>query len=470
MDADEVIKLIEEGRVEVVDLRFMDFPGLWQHFSVPARKVTRASLEEGFGIDGSSVRGWQAINESDMLIFPDPSTAVIDPFSEVPTLIMNCTIADPITRENYPRDPRFTAIKAERYLQSSGIGDAAYFGPEAEFFVFDDIRYDSTPNACYYFLDSAEGHWNTGRVENPNLGYKIRLKEGYFPVPPADSMQALRNEMMLTMQRCGLDVECHHHEVASGGQAEIDLKYDTLVRIADHLLLYKYIVKNVARRHGKSATFMPKPIFGDNGSGMHVHFSIWKGGEPLFAGDGYGGLSEVGLWAIGGLIKHGRALVAITSPTTNSYRRLVPGFEAPVNLAYSCRNRSVAIRIPMISPNPAARRIEFRCPDPSCNPYFAFSAMLMAALDGIRNRIDPGEPLDKNIYELPPQELARIPSTPGSLEEALEELERDHEFMLQGDLFSQDVIETWINWKREKAILPVQLRPHPYEFELYYDL
>jgi len=432
--------------------------------------VTRASLEEGFGIDGSSVRGWQAINESDMLIFPDPSTAVIDPFSEVPTLIMNCTIADPITRENYPRDPRFTAIKAERYLQSSGIGDAAYFGPEAEFFVFDDIRYDSTPNACYYFLDSAEGHWNTGRVENPNLGYKIRLKEGYFPVPPADSMQALRNEMMLTMQRCGLDVECHHHEVASGGQAEIDLKYDTLVRIADHLLLYKYIVKNVARRHGKSATFMPKPIFGDNGSGMHVHFSIWKGGEPLFAGDGYGGLSEVGLWAIGGLIKHGRALVAITSPTTNSYRRLVPGFEAPVNLAYSCRNRSVAIRIPMISPNPAARRIEFRCPDPSCNPYFAFSAMLMAALDGIRNRIDPGEPLDKNIYELPPQELARIPSTPGSLEEALEELERDHEFLLQGDVFSQDVIETWINWKREKEILPVQLRPHPYEFELYYDL
>jgi len=470
MDADEVMKIIREGKVRVVDLRFMDLPGLWQHFSVPAEMVRPASLEVGFGIDGSSVRGWRAINESDMLIIPDPATAVMDPFSELPTLIMNCTIADPITKENYARDPRFTAIKAERYLQTSGVGDAAYFGPEAEFFVFDDVRYDSTPNACYYFVDSAEGHWNTGRVENPNLGYKIRPGEGYFPVPPADSMQALRNEMMVTMQQCGLKVECHHHEVASGGQAEIDLKYDTLVRIADQLLLYKYIVKNIARRHGKTATFMPKPIFGDNGSGMHVHFSLWKEGEPLFAGELYGGLSETALWAIGGLLKHGRALVAITSPTSNSYRRLVPGYEAPVNLAYSCRNRSVAIRIPMISARPAARRLEFRCPDPSCNPYLAFSAMLMAAIDGIKNKIDPGEALDKNIYELPPGELARIPSTPGSLEEALEELERDHEFLLHGDVFTQDVIDTWIAWKRENEVMPVKLRPHPYEFELYFDL
>ncbi len=470
MDGHELIKTIREKKVRVVDLRFMDFLGLWQHFSVPAEKITAESLQEGFGIDGSSVRGWQAINESDMVIILDPATAVMDPFGELPTMIVNCMIADPVTRENYARDPRFTAVKAERYLQTSGVGDTAYFGPEAEFFVFDDVRYDSTPNSCYYFVDSVEGHWNTGRLESPNLGYKIRSREGYFPVPPADSLQGLRNEMMATMQQCGLDVECHHHEVASGGQAEIDLKYDTLVRMADKLLLYKYVVKNVARRHGKTATFMPKPIFGDNGSGMHVHFSIWKGGEPLFSGDRYGGLSEVALWAVGGLLRHGKALVAITSPTSNSYRRLVPGYEAPVNLAYSSRNRSVAIRIPMISTSPAARRIEFRCPDPSCNPYFAFSAMLMAAIDGIKNRMNPGEALDKNIYELPPRELARIPSTPGSLEQALEELERDHEFLLQGDVFTQDVIDTWIKWKRENEVMPVKLRPHPYEFELYFDL
>jgi len=470
MDGHELIKTIREKKVRVVDLRFMDFLGLWQHFSVPAEKITAESLQEGFGIDGSSVRGWQAINESDMVIILDPATAVMDPFGELPTMIVNCMIVDPVTRENYARDPRFTALKAERYLQTSGVGDTAYFGPEAEFFVFDDVRYDSTPNSCYYFVDSVEGHWNTGRLESPNLGYKIRSREGYFPVPPADSLQGLRNEMMATMQQCGLDVECHHHEVASGGQAEIDLKYDTLVRMADKLLLYKYVVKNVARRHGKTATFMPKPIFGDNGSGMHVHFSIWKGGEPLFSGDRYGGLSEVALWAVGGLLRHGKALVAITSPTSNSYRRLVPGYEAPVNLAYSSRNRSVAIRIPMISTSPAARRIEFRCPDPSCNPYFAFSAMLMAAIDGIKNRMNPGEALDKNIYELPPRELARIPSTPGSLEQALEELERDHEFLLQGDVFTQDVIDTWIKWKRENEVMPVKLRPHPYEFELYFDL
>jgi len=470
MDAQDVLKMIAEQKAEVVDLRFLDFPGLWQHFSVPASKVTEESLGEGFGIDGSSVRGWQAINESDMVILPDPNTAVMDPFSKTATLILNCNTADPITKEEYARDPRFIAIKAERHLQTTGIGDAAYYGPEAEFFVFDDVRYDSAPNASYYFIDSVEGHWNTGRVEAPNLGYKIRQKEGYFPVPPSDSMQELRNEMMLTMQQCGLDVECHHHEVASGGQAEVDLHYDTLLRSADSLLLYKYIVKNVCRRHGKTATFMPKPIFADNGSGMHMHFSLWKGGEPLFAGDGYAGLSEMALCAIGGIIKHGKALVAITSPTSNSYRRLVPGYEAPVNLAYSSQNRSVAIRIPMISPAPAAKRIEFRCPDPSCNPYLAFSALLMAAMDGIQNKIDPGDPLDKNIYELPPQELARIPNTPGSLEEALDELEKDHEFLLKGDVFTQDVIDTWIEWKRQNEVMPIKLRPHPYEFDLYYDL
>ncbi|MFW6279701.1 MAG: type I glutamate--ammonia ligase, partial [Planctomycetota bacterium] len=382
MDMDDVMHIMEEEDVEVVDLRFMDLPGLWQHFSVPADMIDAEALESGFGIDGSSMRGWRSISESDMVIFPDPDTAVMDPFSQTPTLIINCNIADPITKENYARDPRFTAIKAEKYLQTSGIGDTAYFGPEPEFFVFDEVRYDSRQNSSHYFVDSVEGHWNTGRKESPNLGYKMRSKEGYFPVAPADSMQELRNDMVKLMGKCGLEVECHHHEVASGGQAEIDLKYNTLLKMADQLLIYKYIVKNVARRNGKTATFMPKPIFGDNGSGMHVHFSIWDEGEPLFAGEGYGGLSEMGLWAIGGLIEHGGALVAITSPTTNSYRRLVPGYEAPVNLAYSSRNRSVAIRIPMIEPTPASRRVEFRCPDPSCNPYLAFAVTLAAGLEG----------------------------------------------------------------------------------------
>jgi len=470
MTPKDVLKTIEEQKVEVVDLRFMDFPGLWQHFSIPAAGLKEDSFAEGFGIDGSSVRGWQPISESDMLVFPDPDTALLDPFSEVVTLILICNIGDPLTRENYPRDPRFIAMKAQRYLKSTGIGEVAYFGPEAEFFVFDDIRYDSTSNSGYYYIDSVEGRWNTGRQESPNLGYKIRHKEGYFPVPPTDSMQQIRNDMMLTMQRCGLEVECHHHEVATGGQAEIDLKYDSLLKTADKLMLYKYIVKNVARRHGKTATFMPKPLFGDNGSGMHIHFSIWKDGEPLFAGDRYAGLSPEALFAIGGILKHARALVAITSPTTNSFKRLVPGYEAPVNLAYSSRNRSAAVRIPMYTDKPSSKRLEFRCPDPSCNPYFAFSALLMAALDGIKNKLSPGEPLDRNIYELPPQELAQIPSTPGSLAEALDELERDHEFLLQGDVFTQDVVDTWIEWKRTNEVLPVQLRPHPYEFALYFDL
>jgi len=470
MTAADVLQTIEEHAVEVVDLRFMDFPGLWQHFTVPADSLDEDSFEEGFGIDASSMRGWQSITESDMLVFPDPETAVLDPFSETTTLIMTCNIADPLTRENYARDPRYTAKKAENYLQTTGIGDVSFFGPEAEFFVFDDIRYDSTSNAGYYFIDSEEGRWNTGRCEDPNLGYKIRHKEGYFPVPPTDSMQELRNEMMRIMRRCGLEVECHHHEVATGGQAEIDLKYDSLLRIADQLMLYKYIVKNVARRHNKTATFMPKPLFGDNGSGMHVHFSIWNEGKPVFAGNKQAGLSEEALYAIGGILAHAPALVAITSPTTNSYKRLVPGYEAPVNLAYSTMNRSVAIRIPTYSDEPAAKRLEFRCPDPSCNPYFAFAAIQMAALDGIKNKISPGPAVDKNLYELPPQELARIPCTPRSLGEALTALERDHEFLLQGDVFTQDVIDTWIEWKRENEVEPVQLRPHPYEFALYFDL
>ncbi|MFO7959042.1 MAG: type I glutamate--ammonia ligase [Candidatus Brocadiia bacterium] len=470
MTVQDVLTTIAEEKIQVVDLRFMDFLGQWQHFSVPAGKLEEDSFEEGFGIDASSVRGWRAIEESDMLVRPDPDSAVQDPFSEAPTLILNCTVADPITKENYDRDPRYTAIKAEQYLRTSGIGDEAYFGPEAEFFIFDDVRYDTTTNASYSFVDSMEGSWNTGRDEEPNLAHKIRTKGGYFPVPPIDSMQELRNRMMLTMQKCGMDVECHHHEVATGGQAEIDLKYDRLLRTADQLLLYKYIVKNVARRHGRTATFMPKPLFGDNGSGMHIHFSVWREGEPVFAGDEYAGLSQEALYAVGGILRHARALVAITSPTTNSYRRLVPGYEAPVNLAYSCRNRSAAVRIPMLSPAPAAKRIEFRCPDPSCNPYFAFSAILMAALDGIKNRLEPGKPLDKNIYELPPQELARIPRTPSSLEEALDELEADHEFLLHGDVFTQDVVHAWIEWKRKNEVEPVNLRPHPHEFALYFDV
>ncbi|MGD2174005.1 MAG: type I glutamate--ammonia ligase [Candidatus Brocadiaceae bacterium] len=470
MGVEDVLKVIEQRDIRVVDLRFMDFPGQWQHFSIPAHKLTEESFDEGFGIDASSVRGWRAIEESDMLVRPDPEHPVVDPFSETPTLILNCTVADPITKQNYDRDPRYTAIKAENYLRTSGIGDVAYFGPEAEFFIFDEARFDTTTNAGYYYIDSVEGSWNTGREENPNLAHKIRTKGGYFPVPPVDSMHELRNRMMLTMEECGMEVECHHHEVATGGQAEIDLKYDRLLRSADNLLLYKYVVKNVARRYQKTATFMPKPLFGDNGNGMHIHFSIWKDEEPLFAGDGYAGLSDEAIHAIGGVIRHARALVAITSPTTNSYRRLVPGYEAPVNLAYSCRNRSVAVRIPMLSPARAAKRIEFRCPDPSCNPYFAFSAILMAALDGIKSKTDPGKPLDKNIYELPPRELAQIPRTPGSLAEALDELEADHEFLLHGDVFTQDVIRTWIDWKRTNEVEPVELRPHPHEFELYFDV
>ncbi|HZT83015.1 MAG TPA: type I glutamate--ammonia ligase [Gemmataceae bacterium] len=470
MTPKEVLALIRAEEVKAVDLRFMDFPGLWQHFTIPADALDEAVFEEGLGFDGSSIRGWQAINESDMLVMPVPETAFIDPFCKEKTLTMICNIQDPLTKEDYTRDPRNVARKAVNYMKSTGIADTAYFGPELEFFVFDDVRYDQTQYSGYYFLDSVEGAWNTGREERPNLGYKLRYKEGYFPVPPSDATHDIRSEMMLTMIQCGLKVEAQHHEVATGGQGEIDMRFAPLVEMADNVLKYKYIVKNVARRHGKTATFMPKPIFMDNGTGMHVHTSLWKNGVNLFAGSGYAGLSEMALYAIGGLLRHAPALCAITNPTTNSYKRLVPGYEAPVNLAYSRRNRSASIRIPVYSPSPKAKRIEFRCPDGSSNPYLAFSAMLMAMLDGIKNKTKPGEPLDKDIYDLEPEELAKVPKAPGSLEEALHHLERDHEFLLQGDVFTRDVISTWIWYKREKEVDAVRLRPHPYEFALYFDI
>lgn len=470
MTPKEVLALCREKDVKAVDLRFMDFPGLWQHFTIPVTKLTEDLFEEGLGFDGSSIRGWQAINESDMLVVPQPETAFIDPFTEMATLVLICNIQDPITREDYTRDPRNVARKAVNYLKSTGIADTAFIGPEAEFFIFDDVRFDQKSQHGFYYLDSIEGEWNRGRDEKPNLGYKLRHKEGYFPVPPADQMMDIRNEMMQMMIDCGMDVEAQHHEVATAGQSEIDLRYQELVRMADSLLTFKYIIKNVAKKHGKTVTFMPKPMFGDNGSGMHVHVSFWKDGEPLFAGSGYAGLSEMALYAIGGILKHAPALCALTNPTTNSYKRLVPGYEAPVNLAYSQRNRSAACRIPMYSPSPKAKRIEYRCPDPSCNPYLAFSAIVMAAIDGIQNKINPGDPLDKDIYDLPPEEAAAVPKTPGSLDAALDALEADHEFLLRGDVFTQDVIKTWINYKRVNEVDAVRLRPHPYEFCLYYDI
>ena len=470
MTSKEVVKFAKDHGARMVDLKFMDFPGMWQHFTVPIHQLEESSFEEGFGFDGSSIRGWQAIHASDMLVIPDASTAVLDPFTEAPTLSLICNIVDPITKEKYTRDPRNIAQKAEAYLKSTGIADTAYFGPEAEFFIFDDIRYDSKENCAYYYIDSVEGQWNTGSSDKPNLGYKARYKEGYFPVPPTDSMVDIRTEMVLTMEKVGIQVEAQHHEVATAGQAEIDMRFNSLTKIADSLMWYKYIIKNVARKHGKTVTLMPKPIFADNGSGMHTHQSLWKGGQPLFAGNGYAGLSDLALWYIGGILQHAPALCALVAPTTNSYKRLVPGFEAPVNLAYSSRNRSAGIRIPMYSPNPKTKRVEVRFPDCSCNGYLAFSAMLMAGLDGIQNKIDPGLPLDKDIYELGPEELKNVPSVPGSLDQALRELENDHEFMLKGDVFTQDAIDTWIEYKRKKEVDPVRLRPHPYEFVLYYDI
>jgi glutamine synthetase len=467
---ENVFKLVKEHNVKMVDLKFMDFPGQWQHFTVPIHELSEESFEEGFGFDGSSIRGWKSINESDMLVIPDPTTAFIDPFIQTPTLSLICDVYDPVTKERYERCPRYIAQKAEAYLKSTGIADTAYFGPEAEFFVFDDVRFDQNVHEGYYYIDSIEGQWNSGRDEKPNLAYKPRYKEGYFPVPPFDSLNDIRNEMVLIMEQCGLEIEAQHHEVATGGQCEIDFRFAPLVKCADNLLIFKYIVKNVARRHNKTATFMPKPLFGDNGSGMHTHQSLWKDGQPLFYGNGYANLSDIALYYIGGILKHAPAICAITNPTTNSYKRLVPGFEAPVNLAYSQRNRSAAVRIPVYSTSPKSKRIEVRFPDGSCNPYLAFSAMLMAGIDGIINRIDPGEPLDKDIYALSPEELKDIPSTPGSLEEALRALEKDHDFLLRGDVFTEDVIDAWIRYKWDREVNPVRMRPHPYEFVIYFDV
>jgi glutamine synthetase len=469
MSPKEVLDYAKKNDARQVDMRFTDLPGLSQHISYPINMLDDGSFEDGFGIDGSSIRGWAAINESDMLIIPDPTTAFMDPFAETRTLVMLGEVIDPITRQHYDRDPRWIAKKAELYLQNSGVADTAYFGAEAEFFIFDNVRFDQNQHSGYYFIDAEEGRWNSGR-DYPNLGYRPRYKEGYFPVPPTDHHQDLRSEMVATMMECGITIECHHHEVATGGQCEIDQRYDTLVKSADNMMLYKYIVRNVAYQYGKTVTFMPKPLFGDNGSGMHTHQSLWKEGKPLFAGDGYAGLSQMALWYIGGLLKHARALSAIIAPTTNSYKRLVPGYEAPVNLAYSSRNRSAAVRIPMYSASPKAKRVEFRPPDPACNPYLAFAAMMMAGLDGVINKIDPGASLDKDIYDLSPEELKMVPSMPASLEEALICLEDDHGFLLKGEVFTAELIEAFISYKRKAEADAVRLRPHPYEFALYYDI
>ena len=462
------IKMAKDHGATMVDIRFMDFVGTWQHFSVPVSELNEDIFEEGFGFDGSSIRGWQPIHASDMLVVPDPSTAIMDPFIKEPTLTFICNIYDPITKEPYSRDPRNIAKKAEAYLKSSGMGDTAYFGPEPEFFILDDVRYSQGPDHGFYEIDSSEGIWNTGREEMPNLGYKPRHKEGYFPCPPTDSLNDLRNEMVMELQNVGFHVEMQHHEVATAGQGEISMKFNSLLKMADQLKWYKYIVKNVAFRNGKTATFMPKPVYQDNGTGMHCHQSIWKDGKNLFAGDKYAGLSDDALYYIGGILKHARALNAICNPSTNSYKRLVPGFEAPINLAYSSRNRSASVRIPIVN-SPKGKRIEARFPDPSCNGYLAFSALMMAGLDGIENKIDPGEPLDKNIYGLSPEELAHIPSAAGSLEEALQALRDDHQFLLKGDVFTEDVIDTWIDYKMENEVNVVRMTPCPQEFALYFD-
>ena len=469
MTGKEAIEFAQKNDIRQIDLRFTDLPGLSQHITYPINMLEESSFEDGFGIDGSSIRGWAAINESDMLIIPDPTSAFTDPFAETRTLVMLGDIVDPITRQHYDRDPRWIAKKAELHLKNSGVADLAYFGAEAEFFIFDNIRFDQNQHSGFYFVDAEEGRWNSGRKDN-NLGYRPRYKEGYFPVPPTDHYQDLRSEMVATMLECGLNIECHHHEVATGGQCEIDQKFDTLVKSADNMMLYKYVVRNVAYQYGKTVTFMPKPIFGDNGSGMHTHQSLWAQGKPLFAGDNYAGLSQLALNYIGGLLRHARALSAIIAPTTNSYKRLVPGYEAPVNLAYSRRNRSAAVRIPMYSSSPKSKRVEFRPPDPACNPYLGFAAMMMAGLDGVLNKIDPGEPLDKDIYDLTPEEMKKVPSMPASLDEALTCLEEDHEFLTKGDVFSEELIETFVSYKRKAEAEAVRLRPHPYEFALYYDI
>lgn len=470
MTPQDVLKLAEERGVEFVDLRFLDFPGLWQHLTVPVEELTLGSFETGFGFEGSSVRGWQAMNESDMVLMPVPGSAVIDPFCQYTTLSMICDVQDPLTGQGYSRDPRSVARKAADHMCSTGIADAAYFGPQLEFFIFDQVCYDQGMNYAHYKVDSREGTWRRGLDEPDNLGNQLRPQEGYFPVPPADTMHNLRSEMVAVLEHCGIKVEGHHHGVATGGQAEIDMRFDKLVEMGDKVMLYKYVVKNVAARHGKVVTFMPKPLFQDNGNGMHTHFSLWKGDTSLFFGDKYAELSDIGLWAIGGLMKHAGAVLAFTNPTTSSYKRLVPGYEAPVNLIYSMRNRSAFVRIPMHQHNPKTKRIEFRGPDSSCNPYLAFSAILMAALDGIENKIDPGPPVDKMLYELAPAEKADIGRTPVSLEGALEALERDHEFLLKENVFTQDVIHYWIKYKMENEVAALRSRPHPYEFCLYFDV
>lgn len=468
---DDVLSQMSDEGIEFIDLRFCDLPGLMQHFTVPAHQLTADVFDEGLGFDGSSIRGFQEIQESDMLLIPDPDTAVVDRFRQHPTLNINCFVRDPVTGESYTRDPRYIASKAEQYLRGTNIADTAYFGPEAEFYILDDVRFDTTQYSSYYYLDAVEGQWNSGKDERPNLGYKPRYKEGYFPVPPMDHYQDLRSEMVAELERAGVTIEVQHHEVGTAGQAEIDMRFDTLLRMADKLMLYKYIIKNVARRHLKTVTFMPKPIFEDNGSGMHVHQSLWNGDEPLFFDEqGYAQLSDIARWYIGGLLSHAPSLLAFTNPTTNSYRRLVPGYEAPVNLVYSQRNRSACCRIPLYSRSPKAKRIEFRVPDPSCNPYLAFSAMLMAGIDGVKNKIEPPDPVDKDIYDLPPEELAELPGVPASLEDALAALSDDHDFLLEGGVFTQDVIDTWIEYKMAHEVSAIRLRPHPHEFHLYFDI
>jgi glutamine synthetase len=472
MNAKNVLTFASDKEAKFVSVRFTDLPGSWHHLTYPIGQLTEDSFEEGFGFDASSLRGWAAINESDMLLIPDPSRFWLDPFASEPTICLIANVVDPITKEGYGLDPRSVAVRAESYLKFTGVADTVFFGPEAEFFVFDQVSYHNNQQSAGFSVDSEEGHWNTARAGDgvTNTGFHIRAKEGYVPVAPLDTLIGIRNAISLTLAEVGIEVECHHHEVATAGQCEIDFRFSNLLHTADNVMLFKNIVKNTAVAHGKTATFMPKPLYGDNGSGMHCHQSLWKDGNPLFGGDQYAGLSEMAKFYIGGLLKHAPALVAFAAPTTNSYKRLVPGFEAPVNLAYSARNRSAAVRIPMFSQSPKAKRLEFRPPDPSCNPYITFAALLMAGLDGIQNRIDPGEPLDKDIYDLPPEELANVPSLPGSLDEALKALEADHDFLLKGDVFTTTMIERWISYKREKEITPLRLRPHPLEFSMYYDI
>jgi len=466
----DVIRRAKEAGVQIVDVRFTDLPGTWQHFSIPLKDLEEDTFTDGLGFDGSSIRGFQAINESDMLLIPDPASAFVDPCLQVPTLSLTCDVVDPITREPYSRDPRYVARKAEAFLKQSGVATTAYFGPEAEFYIFNSVRFDQNAHEGYYHIDSEEGIWNSGANGTANLGHRPRHKEGYFPVPPTDRLQDLRSKIMLAMIASGIDVEVHHHEVGTAGQTEIDMRYSTLTRMADQVMMYKYIVKNVCNANGYTATFMPKPMFGDNGSGMHVHMSLWNGSNNLFFDkNGYALISDTARWYIGGLIKHAAALLAFAAPTTNSYRRLVPGYEAPINLIYSQRNRSAICRIPMYSTSPKAKRLEFRAPDPSANPYLTFAALLMAGLDGIKNKIEPPKPMDVDLYELEPAERQHVKNTPGTLQESLAALQADHAFLLEGSVFTQDVIDTWLTMKKVKDVDAVALRPHPYEFFLYYD-